>query len=95
MRPGNTVGKPGRLGTGIRCVVSVSMRTEDSDANTVTQVLGLCAFRTQLCEQVIGSLRRMSYATNSDGGMSAPKPHGTVLVPLLAAIRKYRESRVG
>ena len=51
----NTVGKPGRLGEPIRCVVSVSMLTEGWDANTVTHVLGVRAFGTQLlCEQVIG-----------------------------------------
>ena len=59
----NTVGKPGRLGADIRCVVSVSMLTEGWDANTVTHVLGVRAFGTQLlCEQVIGrALRRQSY----------------------------------
>ena len=36
----NTVGKPGRLGDSIRCVVSVSMLTEGWDANTVSHVLG-------------------------------------------------------
>jgi type III restriction enzyme len=58
----NTVGKPGRLGDAIRCVVSVSMLTEGWDANTVTHVLGVRAFGTQLlCEQVIGrALRRPS-----------------------------------
>ncbi len=35
----NTVGKEGKLGEGIRCVVSVSMLTEGWDANTVTHVL--------------------------------------------------------
>ena len=65
----NTVGKAGRLGGGIRCVVSVAMLTEGWDANTVTHVLGLRAFGTQLlCEQVIGrSLRRQSYALNEHG----------------------------
>ena len=49
----NTVGKHGRLGESIRCVVSVSMLTEGWDANTVTHVLGVRAFGTQLlCEQV-------------------------------------------
>jgi len=62
----NTVGKPGRLGEQIRCVVSVSMLTEGWDANTVTHVLGVRAFGTQLlCEQVIGrALRRQSYDLN-------------------------------
>jgi type III restriction enzyme len=65
----NTVGKAGKIGAGIRCVVSVSMLTEGWDANTVTHVLGVRAFGTQLlCEQVVGrGLRRMSYAANEDG----------------------------
>jgi type III restriction enzyme len=65
----NTVGKPGTLGSNIRCVVSVSMLTEGWDANTVTHVLGIRAFGTQLlCEQVIGrALRRQSYELNEDG----------------------------
>ena len=65
----NTVGKPGQLGGAIRCVVSVSMLTEGWDANTVTHVLGLRAFGTQLlCEQVIGrALRRQSYELNEEG----------------------------
>ena len=69
----NTVGKPGRLGSGIRCVVSVAMLTEGWDANTVTHVLGLRAFGTQLlCEQVIGrSLRRQSYELNEQGLFNA------------------------
>lgn len=60
----NTVGKPGKLGEQIRCVVSVSMLTEGWDANTVTHILGVRAFGTQLlCEQVVGrGLRRMSFA---------------------------------
>jgi type III restriction enzyme len=65
----NTVGKAGRLGDGVRCVVSVSMLTEGWDANTVTHIMGVRAFGTQLlCEQVVGrGLRRMSYAANAQG----------------------------
>jgi len=65
----NTVGRQGRLGESIRCVVSVSMLTEGWDTNTVTHVLGVRAFGTQLlCEQVIGrALRRQSYALNEEG----------------------------
>jgi len=64
----NTVGKRGQLGDSIRCVVSVSMLTEGWDANTVTHVLGVRAFGTQLlCEQVIGrALRRQSYELNEE-----------------------------
>ena len=64
----NTVGKVGRLGGATRCVVSVSMLTEGWDANTVTHVLGVRAFGTQLlCEQAVGrALRRQSYELSDD-----------------------------
>lgn len=59
----NTVGKQGKLGAHIRCVVSVSMLTEGWDANTVTHIMGIRKFGSQLlCEQVAGrALRRMNY----------------------------------
>lgn len=62
----NTVGRKGKLGEQIRCVVSVSMLTEGWDTNTVTHILGVRAFGTQLlCEQVVGrGLRRYSYQLN-------------------------------
>ncbi|MBN2315823.1 MAG: DEAD/DEAH box helicase family protein [Sedimentisphaerales bacterium] len=65
----NTVGKPGKLGENVKCVVSVSMLTEGWDANTVTHILGVRAFSTQLlCEQVVGrGLRRRSYTPNAEG----------------------------
>ena len=65
----NTVGRKGRLGEQVRCVVSVSMLTEGWDTNTVTHILGVRAFGTQLlCEQVVGrGLRRQSYDLNEDG----------------------------
>ncbi|MCM1111323.1 MAG: DEAD/DEAH box helicase family protein [Clostridium sp.] len=68
----NSVGKQGTLGSHIRCVVSVSMLTEGWDANTVTHVLGVRAFGSQLlCEQVAGrALRRREYNLvpyNKDG----------------------------
>jgi len=65
----NTVGKPGKLGEQVRCVVSVSMLTEGWDANTVTHILGIRAFGTQLlCEQVVGrGLRRRSFALDDKG----------------------------
>ncbi|MBZ4270940.1 hypothetical protein LAM69_23950, partial [Mycobacterium tuberculosis] len=46
-----------------------SMLTEGWDANTVTHVLGVRAFGTQLlCEQVVGrGLRRQSYDLNEEG----------------------------
>ena len=62
----NTIGKQGRLGADIRCVVSVSMLNEGWDTNTVTHILGVRAFSTQLlCEQVVGrALTRESYDLN-------------------------------
>ncbi|GGS87746.1 restriction endonuclease [Planobispora rosea] len=65
----NTVGKKDTLGEHVRCVVSVSMLTEGWDANTVTHILGVRAFGTQLlCEQVVGrGLRRRSYAVDENG----------------------------
>jgi type III restriction enzyme len=67
----NTVGKKGRLGEQVRCVVSVSMLTEGWDANTVTHILGVRAFGTQLlCEQVVGGdLPRQSYDVDPDTGL--------------------------
>lgn len=69
----NTVGKSGKLGEQIRCVVSVSMLSEGWDASTVTHILGVRAFGTQLlCEQVVGrGLRRISYATDEKGHFEA------------------------
>ena len=67
----NTVGKPGKLGENIKCVVSVSMLTEGWDVNTVTHILGVRAFSTQLlCEQVVGrALRRVDYNTDDSTGL--------------------------
>jgi type III restriction enzyme len=65
----NTIGKKGKLGEHIRCVVSVAMLTEGWDANTVSHILGIRPFRSQLlCEQVVGrGLRRRSYVANLEG----------------------------
>lgn len=65
-----TVGKPGRPGEQVRCVVSVAMLTEGWDASNVTQILGLRAFSSQLlCEQVVGrGLRRMDYTPDPATG---------------------------
>ncbi|MGH3800235.1 MAG: BPTD_3080 family restriction endonuclease, partial [Pseudonocardiaceae bacterium] len=78
----NTVGKHGKLGEGVRCVVSVSMLTEGWDANTVTHILGVRAFGTQLlCEQVVGrGLRRRSYAVD-DNGFFTPEYADVLGVP--------------
>ena len=67
----NTVGKKDSLGEKVRCVVSVAMLTEGWDAKTVTHILGIRAFGTQLlCEQVVGrSLRRYSYEPDKDNNL--------------------------
>lgn len=66
-----TIGKPGKPGEQIRCVVSVAMLNEGWDANNVTQILGLRAFNSQLlCEQVVGrGLRRMNYTPDPETGL--------------------------
>lgn len=65
-----SVGKRGEPGEHVRCVVSVQMLTEGWDANNVTHILGLRAFRSQLlCEQVVGrGLRRMDYTPDPATG---------------------------
>ncbi len=67
----STIGKRGEPGEHVRCVVSVSMLTEGWDANTVTHILGLRAFKSQLlCEQVVGrGLRRMDYTPDPETGL--------------------------
>jgi type III restriction enzyme len=62
-------------GKNVRCVVSVGMLTEGWDAQNVTQILGLRAFRSQLlCEQVVGrGLRRMNYEVDPGTGRLEPE----------------------
>lgn len=59
-------------GRDVRCIVSVGMLTEGWDANTVTHIVGLRPFMSQLlCEQVVGrGLRRVSYEAGEDGKFS-------------------------
>ena len=79
----NTVGKPGKLGADIRCVVSVAMLTEGWDAQTVTHILGIRAFGTQLlCEQVVGrALRRQSYDLDPETKRLRPEYADVLGVP--------------
>lgn len=65
----DTVGKIGKPGEQIRKVISVGMLSEGWDAKTVTHIMGLRAFTSQLlCEQVVGrGLRRTSYEVNENG----------------------------
>ncbi len=65
----DTVGKEGRPGEQVQNVISVGMLSEGWDAKTVTHIMGIRAFSSQLlCEQVVGrGLRRVSYELNKDG----------------------------
>ena len=65
----DTVGQKGHPGEKIQNIISVGMLSEGWDAKTVTHIMGLRAFTSQLlCEQVVGrGLRRMSYDVNEDG----------------------------
>jgi len=67
----DTVGKIGMPGEQIRNVISVGMLSEGWDTKTVTQIMGLRAFTSQLlCEQVVGrGLRRTSYELDSETGL--------------------------
>lgn len=71
----DTVGKVGQPGAGIQKVISVGMLSEGWDAKTVTHIMGLRAFSSQLlCEQVVGrGLRRTSYETNQETGLFEPE----------------------
>ncbi len=59
-------------GRDVKCIVSVGMLTEGWDCNTVTHIIGLRPFMSQLlCEQVVGrGLRRFSYDINEKGRLS-------------------------
>lgn len=67
----DTVGKAGQPGEKIQKVISVGMLSEGWDAKTVTHMMGLRAFTSQLlCEQVVGrGLRRTSYEVNPETGL--------------------------
>ena len=68
-RLGRPLHPPGR---DVRCIVSVGMLTEGWDCNTVTHIVGLRPFMSQLlCEQVVGrGLRRRDYDIGADGKLS-------------------------
>ena len=71
----DTVGRPGHAGEKIQNVISVGMLSEGWDAKTVTHIMGLRAFTSQLlCEQVVGSgLRRTSCEVNPDTKLFEPE----------------------
>jgi type III restriction enzyme len=67
----DTVGKIGEPGEQIQNIIAVAMLSEGWDAKTVTHIMGLRAFTSQLlCEQVVGrGLRRTSYEVNPETGL--------------------------
>ena len=71
----DTVGRPGQAGEWIQNVISVGMLSEGWDAKTVTHIMGLRAFTSQLlCEQVVGrGLRRTSYDVNPETKLFEPE----------------------
>lgn len=71
----DSVGLPGQPGGKIQNVISVGMLSEGWDAKTVTHIMGLRAFTSQLlCEQVVGrGLRRTSYDTDPNTGFFQPE----------------------
>jgi type III restriction enzyme len=71
----DTVGKRGQPGEQIRNVISVGMLSEGWDCRTVTHIMGLRAFTSQLlCEQVVGrGLRRTSYDVDPATGLFDPE----------------------
>lgn len=85
-------------GRDIRCIVSVSMLAEGWDANTVTHIVGLRPFGSQLlCEQVVGrALRRKSYAILDDGSDQFAEETAKVFgVPFELVPFKVRKRREG
>ncbi len=71
----NTVGVPGKEGADIQNVISVGMLSEGWDTKTVTHIMGLRAFSSQLlCEQVVGrGLRRTAYEAQPETGLFEPE----------------------
>ena len=79
----DTVGRPGEPGEQIQNVISVGMLSEGWDAKTVTHIMGLRAFASQLlCEQVVGrGLRRTAYEVNPESGLFDPEHVNVFGVP--------------
>jgi type III restriction enzyme len=71
----DTIGQVGKPGEAIQKVISVGMLSEGWDARTVTHIMGLRAFSSQLlCEQVVGrGLRRVSYEFDKEKGLFEPE----------------------
>jgi type III restriction enzyme len=82
-------------GRDVRCVVSVAMLTEGWDCNTVTHIIGLRPFMSQLlCEQVVGrALRRRSYDDFDEGGRLTEEVAKVFGVPF--EVIPFKENKAG
>lgn len=80
----STVGQSGKPGADVRHIISVGMLSEGWDAHTVTHIMGLRAFTSQLlCEQVIGrGLRRTSYDVDEETGLFRPEYVNVMGIPM-------------
>ena len=90
----DTVGRPGHAGEQIQNVISVGMLSEGWDAKTVTHIMGLRAFSSQLlCEQVVGrGLRRTTYDVNPETGLFEPEYVNVFGVPFTFLPHEGREN---
>ncbi|WP_420615092.1 BPTD_3080 family restriction endonuclease [Candidatus Palauibacter sp.] len=90
----DTVGRPGHAGERIQNVISVGMLSEGWDAKTVTHIMGLRAFSSQLlCEQVVGrGLRRTTYDVNPETGLFEPEYVNVFGVPFTFLPHEGREN---
>ena len=90
----DTVGRPGHAGEQIQNVISVGMLSEGWDAKTVTHIMGLRTFTSQLlCEQVVGrGLRRTSYEVNPETKLFEPEYVNVFGVPFTFLPHEGREN---
>jgi len=89
----NTVGQVGKPGEQIQNVISVGMLSEGWDAKTVTHIMGIRAFTSQLlCEQVVGrGLRRIAYDVNPETNLLEPEYVNIFGVPFTFIPHEYSE----
>jgi type III restriction enzyme len=92
----DTVGQSGKPGEQIQNVISVGMLSEGWDAKTVTHVMGLRAFTSQLlCEQVVGrGLRRTAYEINPNTGLFDPEYVNIFGVPFTFLPHESKEGAI-
>ncbi|MDO8140698.1 MAG: hypothetical protein Q6358_04295 [Candidatus Brocadiales bacterium] len=82
-------------GRDVRCIVSVGMLTEGWDCNTVTHIVGLRPFMSQLlCEQVVGrGLRRSNYEVGEGGELLSEEVAKVFGVPF--EVIPFKQNKTG